>query len=158
MTVATREIGLEGLDGLEAESLCLFVCSDERPLAGAPGFADWRLNGGLSRRLLEGFFTGTFKELLLLPSHGLIPCQRIFAVGAGPLKALDADRLKELLELAAGTLKKAGAESVALSLPPTPSLDDATRAELVREHFLKGYGHRGVTVLAERGLKAALSG
>ncbi len=157
MNLGTAEIGLEGLDTLESESLCLFVPQDERPLSGAPGFADWRLNGGLSKRLLEGFFTGSFKELLLLPSAGLLPSKRIFAVGVGPLKQLDATRLGELLELAATTLKKAGAESVALSLPPT-GLDDATRAALVRDHFVPSFGHRGVTVLAERGLKAALAG
>jgi hypothetical protein len=157
VTLNTVEIGLEGLDVLESESLCLFIGQDERPLTGTPGFADWRLNGGLSRRLLEEFFSGTFKETLLLPSRGLIPPKRIFVIGAGPLAQLDPGKMGELLETAAQMLKKAGAESVALSLPPLTGLDDQARAELVRTRFLSHFGQKGVTVLAERGLKAALA-
>jgi len=157
VSIAAAEIGLEGLDSLTSESLCVFIGTDERPLTGASGFADWRLNGGLSKRLLEEFFTGTFKEALLLPSHGLIPPKRIFVFGAGALAQLDGARLGELLETAATTLKKAGVESVALSLPAVTGLDDQARAELVRNRFVQPFGHRGVTVLAERGLKAALA-
>lgn len=157
MKVEAVDIGLEGIDSLPSESLCLFIGQDERPLTGAPGFADWRLNGGLSRRLLEEFFTGTFKETLLLPSHGLVPPKRIFVIGAGPLSQLDPAKVSELLETAAQMLKKAGVESVALALPPVNGLDDQARAELVRSRFLSHFGQRGVTVLAERGLKAALA-
>ncbi len=157
MKVEAVDIALEGIDALQSESLCVFIGQDERPLTGASGFADWRLNGGLSRRLLEEFFTGSFKETLLLPSHGLIPPKRIFAIGVGPLGQLDGAKMGELLETAAAMLKKAGVDSVALSLPPLPGLDDQARAELVRSRFLSQFGQRGVTVLAERGLKAALA-
>ena len=157
MKVEVVDTGLEGLDSLLSESLCVFIGQDERPLSGTSGFADWRLNGGLSKRLLDEFFTGAFKETLLLPSRGLIPPKRIFAIGAGPLGQLDPAKMGELLETAAQMLKKAGVESVALSLPPLAGLDDQARAELVRGRFLPQFGQKGVTVVAERGLKAALA-
>ena len=44
---------LDAIDQAAAESLCLFVGADERPLTGLAGLVDWRLLARLSR-LLRG--------------------------------------------------------------------------------------------------------
>ena len=45
---------------------------DERPLRGAGGYVDWRLNGLLSRYLIEKNLLGVWKETVLIPSQGRI--------------------------------------------------------------------------------------
>lgn len=156
---AAHEPSLEALDALlGCDALCLFVAEDDRPLSGAAGFVDWRLGGGLSRVLEEGFFVGALDDRLLVPTSGSLPVPRIFAVGIGREADLDAARLGKVLEGAAAMLKKAGVGSVALSLPRGASLGDEARVEALKRHFLPGFGNGVVTVLAERGVRALLSG
>jgi hypothetical protein len=156
---AAQEPSLEALDGLiGCDALCLFVAEDDRPLSGAAGFVDWRLGGGLSRVLQQGFFIGAVDDRLLVPTSGTLPVPRIFAVGVGLEAGLDAARLGTLLEGAAAMLKKAGVGSVALALPRGSGLGDEVRVEALKRHFLPGFGNGTVTVLAERGVRALLNG
>ena len=129
MSVTTHDVGFEGLDALEGvDALCLFVAEDDRPLPGTAGYVDWRLCGALSRVLQGGLFTGVKNDWLLLPSDGKLAVPRIFVVGLGPRKALDAAALGEALGNAARVLAKAKVESVALELPGTGSLEESARS------------------------------
>ncbi len=115
MSVTTHEVGFEGLDALGGvDALCLFVAEDDRPLPSTAGYVDWRMCGALSRVLKGGLFTGVKDDWLLLPSDGKLPVPRIFVVGLGPRKALDAAGLGEALGNAARVLAKAKVDSVGL--------------------------------------------
>ncbi len=155
----SHEPSLEALDGLDGcDALCLFIAEDDRPLSGAAGFVDWRLGGGLSRVLQQGFFVGALDDRLLIPTSGNLPVPRIFAVGVGVEAGLDAARLGRVLEGAAAMLKKAGVGSVALALPRGAALGDEARVDALKRHFLPGFASNAVTVLAERGVRALLNG
>ena len=132
VTVATREIGLEGLDGSGGRRRSASSSAPTSgPWPGRAGFVDWRLTAGSRAGSWRASSPAPSRSCCCCPADGLIPCPRIFVVGAGPLKALDADRLKELLELAAGTLEEGrgrvgGALAAARSrlrstTPPAPS-------------------------------------
>ncbi len=138
------------------DSLCLFVAVDDRPLPGTAGFVDWRLSGALSRVLKQGFFTGVKGDWLLLPSDGRMPFPRIFVVGLGVRKDLDAGRLGQALANAAQVLDKAKAESVALEIPGGGRLDEAAQAEALQQHFLPVFKAKKVTVLADKALAKLL--
>ncbi len=154
-----HEPSLEALDGLiGCDALCLFVAEDDRPLSGAAGFVDWRLGGALSRVLQQGFFVGAADDRLLFPTGGTLPVPCVFAVGVGLEASVDAARLGRFLEGAAAMLKKAKVGSVALALPRAASVGDAARVEALERHFRPGFGNGAVTVLAERGVRALLSG
>src|SRR3989442_7133162 len=56
---------LDAIDQAAAESLCLFVASDERPLTGLAGLVDWRLTARLSRLVRGGQLTGEAGEAVL---------------------------------------------------------------------------------------------
>ena len=156
---SAQEPSLEALDGLlDCDAVCLFVAEDDRPLSGAAGFVDWRLGGGLSRVLQQGFFVGAVDDRLLFPTSGNLPMPRIFVIGVGPEASVDAARLGKLLEGAAAMLKKAGVGSVALALPKAASLGDEARVEALKRHFMPGFGNGPVTILAERGVRALLNG
>jgi leucyl aminopeptidase len=157
VSVTTYDIGLEGLDALAGvDALCLFVAEDDRPLPGTAGYVDWRLSGALSRVLKQGFFTGVKDDWLLLPSDGRIPIPRIFAVGLGARKNLDAGALGKALANAAQVLDKAKVESVALELPGGGRVDEEAQAQALQQHFLPGFKGKRVTVLADKALAKLL--
>lgn len=152
MSVTTHEQGFEGLDALDGvDALCLFVAEDDRPLPGTAGYVDWRLCGALSRLLKAGFFTGVKDDWLLLPSDGKLPVPRIFVVGLGSRKALDAEALGAALGNAARVLIKAKMESVALELPSSERVEASARSAALEQHFLPLFKGRRVALLGEKG-------
>jgi leucyl aminopeptidase len=157
VSVSTHDIGLDGLDSLTGvDALCLFVAEDDRPLSGTAGYVDWRLCGALSRVLLQGFFQGEKEDWLLLPSDGRLPFPRIFAVGLGRRRTLDADSLSDALADAAKVLSKAKVDSVALEIPGGSRVDEAAQAEAFLEYFLPGFKGKNVAVLADKALAKLL--
>lgn len=152
------EPSLDALDALAGyEALCLVVTEDERPLTGAAGFVDWRLCGGLSRLLKDGFFTGQPGEKLLTPSDGRLPTPLLFAVGLGRAGAVTPLGLEHALTAAVAMLKKAGVDSAVLGLPALRKLDEATCADVVRRAFLAGFEGAHVGVFADKPLRARLA-
>ncbi|MBZ4401863.1 M17 family peptidase N-terminal domain-containing protein [Myxococcus sp. AS-1-15] len=155
----THDIGMEGLDSLTGvDALCLFVAEDERPLPATAGYVDWRLCGALSRVLKGGFFSGVKDDWLLLPADGKLEVPRIFVVGLGARKALDAERLHEALAEAGKVLSRAKVASVALEIPGGGSLDDAARAEAFQKGFLPAFKGGRVALLTDKALVRLLPG
>ncbi|MBJ6765120.1 peptidase M17 [Myxococcaceae bacterium JPH2] len=147
------DVGFEGLDALgDVDALCLFVAEDDRPLPATAGFVDWRLCGALSRVLQGGFFTGVKDDWLLLPSDGKLPVPRIFVVGLGPRKKLDAASLGAALAGAATVLGRAKVNAVALEVPAGGLLDDTARMEAYQRHFLPAFKGGRVSLLADKAL------
>src|SRR5690349_4139868 len=81
------------LDGRRPEALLLPFFSDERPLRGAAGLADWRLCGRLSKLLEGGRVVGAFGESTLLPGR-LLPFEKVVLYGVGPSKQFDEGRYR----------------------------------------------------------------
>ena len=159
MNVSAHDMGLAGLDSLEGvDALCLFVGEDDRPLPGSAGYVDWRLCGALSRVLQSGFFVGARDDSLLLPTDGRFRVPRIFVMGLGRRRGLQAASLGEALAHAGQVLSRAGVESVALELPGAPALDESTRASLLGERFLPAFKGSTVAVLADKELARRLPG
>ncbi|HVE82345.1 MAG TPA: M17 family peptidase N-terminal domain-containing protein, partial [Myxococcales bacterium] len=138
------------------DSLCVFVAEDERPLQGAAGFLDWRMGGALSRVLVSGFFVGAPGDTLLIPTLGKISIPRVFAIGVGKAASLDPPALAAALRTAAAVLGKARSESVALELPGSGVVEDAARAQALRESFLPAFSGTRVAVLGGKGLAKVL--
>jgi hypothetical protein len=151
VSLSTHDIGLEALDALgDVDSLCLFVAEDERPLKGVSGYVDWRMCGSLSRILMENFFRGSPGESLLLPTGGRLPMRRIFVVGIGPRRKLDAAGLEKVLDQARDILVRAQVPSVALELPGEGILDEASRARVFRSSFLPAFSRARVALFGSR--------
>jgi cytosol aminopeptidase family protein len=118
------------------------VWSDVRPLRGAAGLVDWRLNGHLSNRLREERFRGTRGERLLLPTRRLT-WRTILALGLGPRAEFDDDRFREALDTAFKVVRGLGLPTMALALPGREigKLEPDRAATLFRES-LAADGHR----------------
>ena len=155
----THDIGMEGLDSLGGvDALCLFVAEDDRPLPSSAGYVDWRLCGALSRVLKNGFFTGAKDDWLLLPSDGKLSVPRIFVVGLGSRKALNAGALSEALASAGRVLSRAKVDAVALEIPGGAGTEDPARADAFQKGFLPAFKGGRVAVLADKGLVRLLPG
>jgi hypothetical protein len=110
------------------------IFSDVRPLRGAAGLVDWRLNGHLSERLREQRFTGARGERLLLPTRRL-PWRGVLALGLGPTHEFDDDRFRDAMETAFTVMKGLGLSTAATSLPGRDSgkLEPERAVALFRE-------------------------
>src|SRR2546421_8969126 len=75
---------LDAIDQAAAESLCLFVASDERPLTGLAGLVDWRLTARLSRLVRGGQLTGEAGEAGVTPPGAPPPLPEMVPFGVGP--------------------------------------------------------------------------
>jgi hypothetical protein len=116
MDLSFHPLTLEAIDQAAAESLCLFIGSDERPLTGLAGLLDWRLSGKLSRLLRGGLLTGEAGEAVLTPPGTRFGFQKLFLFGVGPSgqpEQLLVERVGEALR----KLAQAGVREVAMQLP-----------------------------------------
>ena len=140
----------ERIDAQECGVLVTGFFKDERPLRGSTGLIDWRLNGMLSRFLIEKRLTGDWKETTLIPSQGRVMPRMILLLGLGEVKEYSYLRLRELSTHLLETLKKLDALEVCLSLPYEESynVDCGKLAEVLLEGIvdcsdLSGYPFDG---------------
>ena len=80
---------LRHLDEVAAEAIALGVFSDERPLRGAAGLVDWRLNGVVTRWIAQQRFAGAPGEKILYPDRGRLSFGRVLLCGLGPRAGWD---------------------------------------------------------------------
>ncbi len=107
---------LDAIDQAAAESLCLFVGADERPLTGLAGLVDWRLLARLSRLLRGGQITGDTGEAVLTSPGARLAFRKMFLFGIGPSGQTE----EQLQQRGAQGLRKladAGVRDAALQLP-----------------------------------------
>jgi len=107
----------EGIDLQECDVLVTGFFRDERPLKGSSGLMDWRLNGTISRFLIEKRIAGDWKETTLIPSQGRIMSRMILLLGMGNVNEYSYLRLREIFPYLLETLMKLKTSHVCLSLP-----------------------------------------
>jgi hypothetical protein len=107
----------EGIDLQKCDVLVTGFFQDERPLRGSSGWMDWRLNGMLSRFLIEKRLNGDWQETTLIPSQGRVMPRMILLLGLGKVREYSYLRLRELSPYLLVTLKKLNISNVCLSLP-----------------------------------------
>jgi hypothetical protein len=107
----------ERIDVQECDILVTGFFQDERPLKGSGGWVDWRLNGMLSRFLIERRLTGDWQEATLIPSQGRVMSRIILLLGLGQVKEYSYLRLRELSPFLLETLKKLNTSNICLSFP-----------------------------------------
>lgn len=107
---------VQPLDQFAGELLILPVFQEDRPLPGAAGLADWRLNGFLSRQLQSGAFAAEADETLLTTSQGRLPCGWVLLYGLGMRRQATRATFFSLLKGTLRTLEKMGIARAGLCL------------------------------------------
>jgi hypothetical protein len=130
----------ERVDVQECDVLVTGFFVDERPLKGSSGWIDWRLNGMISRFLIDKKLSGDWKEMtLVLPQRRIVP-RMILLLGLGETKEYSYLRLRELAPHLLVALKKLGTLNVCFSLPyeENYNVDCGKLAEVLIEGIADG--------------------
>lgn len=134
------EIVCQPLERIDADLAVAGFFSDQRPLRGPAGRADWRLCGLVSELVLRGRLSGKRGEALLLPSLDRLYAPRVLLLGLG-------QRSKFGLRVARTATRDAVSRGLDLgvkriALPPLGiALDDFPRhAAVVMEGALEAMG------------------
>src|SRR3954469_2254137 len=92
------------------------VPTDVRPLRGAAGLLDWRLNGRLSTCLRQERFRGAFLEKLLWPTQR-IRGRAVLGVRVGASASFDEGCFRAALAVGFQVLRGLGNHEMAVALP-----------------------------------------
>jgi hypothetical protein len=144
---------LDAIDQAAAESLCLFVGADERPLTGLAGLVDWRLLARLSRLQRGGQLTGESGEAVLTSPGARLAFRKMFLFGIGPAGQSEEELQRRVAE-GLRKLARAGVRDAALQLPPRLSPEAGVRT-LIEE--MQGPGRAVVFAPEPQRMIAALS-
>lgn len=104
-------------DDASGQALALSFFSDERPLRGASGLADWRLGGQLSRLIRHKRMTGKRGETLLLPPGRRLVFPRILVFGLGDSARFDEDIYRQHVRWMRDVIQRAGVRTYAVQPP-----------------------------------------
>ena len=99
------------------DALILTFFSDERPLRGAAGLADWRLCGRLSRLIRRQRLTGKRGETLLLPPGRRLGWRRIMVFGLGDSSRFDEDVYRQHVRWIRDVVARARVSEYAMQPP-----------------------------------------
>ncbi|OGQ07259.1 MAG: hypothetical protein A3G32_04605 [Deltaproteobacteria bacterium RIFCSPLOWO2_12_FULL_40_28] len=73
----------KAFDKIPVDCAVVTAFSNHIPLTGNAALLDWRLNGRISRLIMDGRFKGGFQEAMLLPSEGRVKPPLIMVFGLG---------------------------------------------------------------------------
>jgi len=114
------------LERTDAEIAVVGFFTDERPLRGGAARADWRLCGGLSRRIESGELSGKSGEALLIGTGRALLAPRLLLIGLGDRQDFDRLRVSDESQQAMDRVRRLGCSRVALS-PLGIAPDDVPR-------------------------------
>lgn len=104
-------------DRVDAATLVIGVFLDERPLRGAAGLVDWRMNGYLSRLLLARRLSGDANESTLVATQGRIRSGAVVLVGLGARSLYGFDRIADVSSAVTRMLQKLRMDEFAIEVP-----------------------------------------
>lgn len=105
------------LELLEVEVLVALLFADQRPLVGAAGLLDWRLDGEVTRRLLAGTLRGEREERVVFQAGPKLRSDWVMLVGAGKRRDYSGRTLAALLREICQCCRAAGFQRIGLTLP-----------------------------------------
>lgn len=120
-------------DSLPGDAVVAFYFSDQKPLQGPAALLDWRMNGQLTRLLIDGALAGKAGEHLVLQNNGKLKAGWVLFVGGGKWGGLCKETYASLVDHALTAAGKAGFSEVALCLAPHEDAAAESLGPLVEE-------------------------
>jgi hypothetical protein len=129
-------IDLARWDQAEAgDLLAVGLWSDVRPLRGAAGLLDWRLDGRLSSLIVAGHLTGAEGEQLLVPVGHRLAWRFALAAGLGAAATFSERRFVDVVNRTLATMRGLKLARLAVALPGRDG--DRIRAPRAFQLFMK---------------------
>lgn len=104
-------------DRMEGDVVVAFFFQDQRPLEGASGLLDWRLNGRLTELLAEKLVEGQSGERVIVANNGKLNADWVLFIGGGSIQSWQAYVVRALLEQVLEICRNAGFRRVSLCFP-----------------------------------------
>jgi len=128
----TLEIADLPVDQLPGKAVAALFFADHRPLTGPAALLDWRLDGQVTRLLLEGGLSGKAGEHLMLQNNGKLAADWVLLVGGGSWQGLCRETYAALIAHTVRSALQAGLDDLALCLPPHEEADAGELASMVK--------------------------
>jgi len=106
------------IDKIETEAIVLLFFSNERPLKGATGLIDWRMNGSISRLIAKGMISGEKGEATLILPNKRIKSPKILMAGLGDSSGFGEASLKDTAMAIIRQLNKINIKNFTVAMPP----------------------------------------
>jgi hypothetical protein len=117
VALSVLPLDLARWDETARDCLVLPVFTDDRPLRGAAGLADWRLCGRLSRLVKASRASAEAGETLLFPPGRRLRFGRILWFGLGDAKSYSDERFRKDLAWILDVVTRAAVNDWALQMP-----------------------------------------
>jgi hypothetical protein len=135
------------IDKIDADVIALSFFEDERPLRGGAGLVDWRMNGELSRQILDGTIGGREGESLLMSTDGRMAAPRLLLFGLGDSSLFEPGRFQGLLSQFVRTIAGLKLTRPALTIPGSSLFSMGKVADAVKKEFEKADMPQGTEVI-----------
>lgn len=118
-------------DRMDGEVVVALFFEDDRPLRGAAALLDWRLNGHLTRLLLEQRTAGALGDTVICANNGKLESDWALLVGGGTRQRLSRAIWERLVKRLFDICAQAGFDRLAICLDDDTSLSTAEIAKIV---------------------------
>lgn len=105
------------LELLQVELLAALLFIDQRPLVGAAGLLDWRLDGEITRMLQARRINGARGEQLVVRAGTKLTAQWVLLLGSGKRQECSERQLNTLLQQLWKSCSGAGFRRIGVALP-----------------------------------------
>jgi hypothetical protein len=102
-------------DSLPGEVVVALYFSDQKPLEGPAALLDWRLDGQLTRMLLDGQTDGRAGEHVLLQNNGKLKSNWVLFIGGGKWHGLCQETHAALIKHMLSVVHQAGFKDFSLA-------------------------------------------
>lgn len=106
----------QSVDKIPVELLVLMHYEDDVPLKDMLGMIDWRVNGRLSRTILDKKFKGKARELLLMPSENRFKAGEVILLGLGDKSMFSEEHIGQVIDYFLQTVENKRTTQVCFSL------------------------------------------
>jgi len=103
------------VDSLPGDSVVALYFADQRPLDGPVAVLDWRLDGQLTRLLLDGEVSGRAGEHVMLQNNGKLKADWALMIGGGKWHGLCRETHASLVRHMLSVARQAGFRNVSLA-------------------------------------------
>lgn len=105
-------------DALPGESVVALYFSDQKPIEGPAALLDWRLDGQLTKMLLDGDVECRAGEHVMLQSNGKLQAKWVLFVGGGKWHGLCCETHGSLVRHMIAVARQAGFKDLSLAFMP----------------------------------------
>ena len=134
-------------DQMPGTAVIALFFQEHKPLVGPAALLDWRLDGKLTRLLLDGKLSGRAGEHLVVQNNGKLRSDWVLLVGGGQWYGLSEATYAALLQHSILVAAQAGFLDISLCVAPHPEAGADALTAALRQTLATGTAGAGESLL-----------